>query len=180
MPFPGGYRFCPVCGGHLETRARSLLLCTSCGYKFYQNAKPAVGALLTRTGGGDTELLLVRRGVEPFAGSWDVPGGFIENGEDAEAAVYREIREELDTDIRINSLLCAEADTYPRDGVPEIAGNTLCLYYLCTLENEHAGGLTARDDITEYSWFSMSSLPGDIAFQGNRRAIAKLAEGSAH
>lgn len=52
-----------------------------------------VGAVLVRDG----ELLLGRRSVdrEWLPGAWDVFGGHIESGESAEAALMRELREEL-------------------------------------------------------------------------------------
>jgi ADP-ribose pyrophosphatase YjhB (NUDIX family) len=185
MPRFPEYRFCPLCGGELEYRSRSLLTCTRCGYRFYQNAKPAVGAMITRELSGERQVLLVRRGVEPYRGSWDMPGGFIENGEDPMEALHREIREELDAEITVTELFTAEVDTYPREGVPESASNTLCLYYICALA-EDAGTrnaanteaaetvLTPADDITECRWFPLSHLPEDIAFDGNNRALEKL------
>jgi len=41
------------------------------------------------------EVLLMRRGVEPFAGHWALPGGWIHVGEDAdlEAAACRVLKE---------------------------------------------------------------------------------------
>ena len=50
----------------------------------------AVGAIVCR---GD-ELLLVRRGHEPAAGEWSVPGGRVEPGEMLMEAVTRELQEE--------------------------------------------------------------------------------------
>lgn len=52
-----------------------------------------VGAVLVRDG----ELLLGRRAADRawLPGAWDVFGGHIEPGEDAEAALSRELREEL-------------------------------------------------------------------------------------
>ena len=181
MPQSPVYRFCPLCGGTLQRRSRSLLTCTRCGYRFYQNAKPAVGAMITRGSGDKREILLVRRGVEPYSGYWDMPGGFIENGEDPLRALHREIREELDTEIVVKELFTAEIDTYPREGVPESASNTLCLYYICALagaagdrETDREIELTPADDITDCRWFPLGALPEKIAFDGNTRALEKL------
>ena len=132
--------------------------------------------MITRSSGESREILLVRRGVEPYAGYWDMPGGFIENGEDPRDALHREIREELAAEITVSELFTAEVDTYPREGVPESASNTLCLYYICALDGTEATetALTPADDITECRWFTLDEFPENIAFEGNSRALEKL------
>ena len=55
-----------------------------------ERAEVAVGAIVRRA----DELLLVRRGHEPAAGEWSVPGGRVEPGESLMEAVVRELLEE--------------------------------------------------------------------------------------
>jgi ADP-ribose pyrophosphatase YjhB (NUDIX family) len=58
----------------------------------------AVGAVVVDAAG---RVLLVRRGRPPSLGTWTLPGGRIEPGESAEAAVLREVREETAVDARV-------------------------------------------------------------------------------
>ena len=53
----------------------------------------------------DDRLLLVRRGTEPGAGEWSVPGGRVEPGEAIASAVTRELREETGIDGSCGPLL---------------------------------------------------------------------------
>jgi 8-oxo-dGTP diphosphatase len=55
-----------------------------------------VGAVVHDAAG---RLLLVRRGHDPHAGLWSLPGGRIETGESPEQAVVREVREETGLDV---------------------------------------------------------------------------------
>ena len=50
-------------------------------------------------------VLATQRGYGDFAGGWEFPGGKIEPGESPEEAVVREIREELDVTVGVDSLL---------------------------------------------------------------------------
>lgn len=40
------------------------------------------------------EILLEKRAIEPFKGTWVLPGGHVEKNEDLEKAVIREVKEE--------------------------------------------------------------------------------------
>ena len=57
---------------------------------------PCVGAVVTDR---DARLLLIRRGHDPGAGLWSLPGGHVEPGETDEAAVVREVAEETGLDV---------------------------------------------------------------------------------
>ncbi len=54
----------------------------------------AVGAVVV----ADEELLMVRRGHGPGAGTWSIPGGHVEVGETLAEAVVRELAEETGLD----------------------------------------------------------------------------------
>ena len=59
-------------------------------------------------------ILLVQRGTEPFAGSWALPGGFVDQGERVHDAAARELDEE--TGVTVASLtLLGVYDTPGRD-----------------------------------------------------------------
>ena len=65
----------------------------------------------------DDRVLLARRPAgKPLAGLWEFPGGKLEDGETPEAALIRELHEELGVDIRASCLapLSFVSHAYPR------------------------------------------------------------------
>ncbi len=71
-------------------------------YKYPRPALTADAILLSVNSDGDSVVLLVKRGNEPFKGQWAFPGGFVNEGERAIEAARRELHEE--TGILIDSL----------------------------------------------------------------------------
>src|SRR5437016_1076925 len=102
----------------LERKPR--LVCEACQFVFYQNSKPCVGAIILERG----KVLLTKRAVEPFKAHWDIPGGFLEEGEAPEAGLKRELMEELGLTCRIKSMIGIVLDTYGKSGE-----HTFNLYY---------------------------------------------------
>jgi len=73
-------RFCMACGARLRTvddNGRRRRRCSRCGWTFYDNPVLASCAVIRRRG----RVLLARRANPPYAGFWDLPGGFLEAGE---------------------------------------------------------------------------------------------------
>lgn len=60
------------------------------------------------------QIFATQRGYGAFKDWWEFPGGKVEPGETAEAALVREIREELATEIRIDKFLHTVEWDYPQ------------------------------------------------------------------
>ncbi|MBH1941056.1 (deoxy)nucleoside triphosphate pyrophosphohydrolase [Mobilitalea sibirica] len=59
------------------------------------------------------KILATQRGYGEFAGSWEFPGGKMEEGESREDALCREIKEELEVDIKVDDYLLTIEYDYP-------------------------------------------------------------------
>ena len=68
------------------------------------------GAIITDNQG---RVLLLKHRFRPGTG-WGMPGGFIEEGEQPEEALRRELREEVGLEVEKIELFCTRAFTKPR------------------------------------------------------------------
>ena len=115
-----------------------------------------VDALVFKTINNNLHLLLIKRKNEPFQDAWALPGGFVDEHEDIDEAVKRELREE--TKIIITELtqlkVFGKPFRDPRSHVVSIA------YYGFVDENTVA---LPADDAKEAQWFPVDELPA-LAF----------------
>jgi len=151
-----GWRSCPRCGAELEHR-EGAVECAACGFVHYANPVPAVSAFVLDE---DGRLLLARRAREPDAGLWDTPGGFLDEGEEPEAALRRELREEAGVEIELGAFVGIRPDRY---GDGEDAPHVLNLVWEARIVS---GELEPADDVSELRWFARDALPSDaeVAF----------------
>ncbi len=111
-----------------------------------------VAAIIRR---GD-KIFATQRGYGDFKDWWEFPGGKMEPGETPEAALHREVREELDTDIRIDRLLYTVEWDYPAFHLTmHCYLSSLLNASLHLLEHEAARWL-GKEDIHSVRW-----LPAD-------------------
>ena len=61
----------------------------------------------------DGKVFATQRGYGEFAGGWEFPGGKVEPGETPQAALVREIREELETTVSVGDEICQVEYDYP-------------------------------------------------------------------
>jgi len=147
-----GWRFCPRCATPL-TSARDHLLCPRCAHQYWANPIPGAQALIERDG----RVLLGRRGHDPSAGLWDIPGGFLDEHEHPEQALHRELLEETGLEVELGEFLGIWMQAYADR-------NVLCLTWLA---RPTGGAELAGDDLVELRWFGPDELPGsdELAFE---------------
>ncbi|PIS42711.1 MAG: NUDIX hydrolase [Candidatus Kerfeldbacteria bacterium CG08_land_8_20_14_0_20_40_16] len=146
------FRFCPQCAGRLTAKKIDHLprqVCKDCGFIFYQNSKPTASAIITDSKG---QLLLVRRKMNPRKGYWDLPGGFLEEGENPINGLKREMKEELGIDIEISSQIGIYIDDYSGS----YQSKTLNIAYEA---KSPKGKITPMDDVNEVRWFLKTKIP---------------------
>jgi 8-oxo-dGTP diphosphatase len=156
------YRFCPACGGSLETRRLKpgdpdRLVCATCGFIFYMDPKVAVGTII---GTEDGRLVLVRRAIEPGYGLWVFPGGYVDRGEEVEAAALREAKEESGLDVRLEGLI----NVYSYPGAPLVV-----VVYAASVVS---GELCGDDECLEAGLFLPDDIPWkELAFRSTGDAL---------
>jgi len=101
-------------------------------------------------------VLLIQRAGPPFAGSWALPGGFVEEGERVADAAPRELAEETGLQVGVVELL-GVYDTPGRDP----RGWTVSVVYRARISSETT--VAGADDAREARWFALDSLP-ELAF----------------
>ena len=106
---------------------------------------------------GDGRIFATQRGYGDWKGWWEFPGGKIEPGESPEEALLREIREELDARIVVESLVTTVEWDYPKFHLTmhcywcHVESGTL------TLKEHEAARWLASNELESVKW-----LPADM------------------
>lgn len=137
-------RYCSLCGSLLEdSKTETALVCTKCGRTTYPRISPAVIALVHKE-----DKILLARNANFKNGTFSHLAGFVEAGESLEAALKREIKEEVG--IEIQNIRYRESQAWP---FPESL--------MIGFEADYASGTLTPDgiEILEADWFSKDALP---------------------
>ncbi|MDD6057878.1 MAG: (deoxy)nucleoside triphosphate pyrophosphohydrolase [Clostridiales bacterium] len=103
------------------------------------------------------KIFATQRGYGAFEGGWEFPGGKPEEGETAQEALVREIKEELDIEIAVGELIDTVEYDYPTFHLSmqcfwcEVVSGTL------TLKEHKAAKWLGEDELQAVEW-----LPADV------------------
>lgn len=101
-------------------------------------------------------VLLIQRLKEPFKDSWALPGGFVDENEDLQAAAIRELQEE--TGIAVSN--CVQLKAFGKPG-RDPRHHTVSVAFMAFVAEDTTA--TAADDAKDAKWFSTDDLP-EMAF----------------
>lgn len=139
------HRFCGQCG-QLTTRVKNepAMACQPCRLRFYPRISPCIIVLITQ----GRSVLLAQGERQKERGWFSTLAGFIETGESAEQAVIREVKEEVNVEIKNIQYLNSQAWPFP---------NQLMLGF----HAEYKAGdiIPAPGEIADARWFSIDDLP---------------------
>lgn len=135
----------------------------------YEHPRPALAVDCVVFGlDDDLQILLIKRDLEPFAGRWALPGGFVRMDETLDEAARRELEEETG----VSRLYLEQLYTFgdpgrdPRERVVSVA------YYALVKLSDHR--VKAATDAREAAWFSVEDLPR-LAFDHEKIVQSALA-----
>ena len=149
-------KFCHQCAGLLILRTppgddKPRHCCSECDTIFYLNPKNVVGTLPCF----EDKVLLCKRAIQPRAGKWTLPAGYMENGESSLDGAIRETTEEAGASVIVKS-----DSLYTLFNLPKI--NQVYMFFRTELANlDFAAGIESL----EVALFSEAEIPWrEIAF----------------
>lgn len=138
------HRFCGTCGAQtVHHENERTLVCAACSLHFFPRISPCAIMLITK---GDK--ILLAKSSRFKANFYSCLAGFIEIGETPEETVHREVKEEVDLQIKNVRYISSQSWPFP---------SQLMLGYLA----EYESGVIKPDpsEIADAKWFDIDSLP---------------------
>ncbi|HTD24310.1 MAG TPA: NUDIX domain-containing protein [Terriglobales bacterium] len=100
----------------------------------------------------ELKILLVKRGIEPFAGASALPGGFVHENESLEAAALRELQEETG----VKEVYLEQLYSFGDPG-RDPRGRVVTISYYALISPDQS--LRAGTDAADARWWPVSKLP---------------------
>jgi ADP-ribose pyrophosphatase YjhB (NUDIX family) len=158
--------YCPKCASPLSTRhdgGRDRQACPSdgCGFMHFGDFSIGCAGVVTRHVDGNVQALLVQRGHNPFAGTWQIPGGYAEHDELLSIAVEREVEEESGIVAKVSDVVAFRHSLAGTTGGPSTN-----VYMIFRLNYEEGEPSFDGDEIADAGFFTLDEMEAMEGVQG--------------
>lgn len=157
------FQFCPYCGSQLVDQSvnhRTRSHCETCNVIHYRNPTVGVAMIVMR----ESRLLLVER-TGTDTGSWCIPCGHVEWGEDIRDAARREAMEETGLDVMPGPVFAVHSNFHNPDQL------TVGVWFWSF---ENSGRLNPGSDALQARFYSINALPEKMAFPTDTLVCEKI------
>lgn len=160
-------KYCSNCGSkRIEFKVpdgdnRLRFVCNNCQSIHYQNPNMVVGCIALWKG----KVLLAKRAIEPRKNLWNLPAGFLENGETLEEGALREVLEETKAEVQI---------VRPFAIYDLTKAHQVYVHFLAEMKSEY---FEVTPESSEVKLFDFDEIPWDeIAFTSTSFTLKKYLE----
>jgi NAD+ diphosphatase len=162
------FTHCPRCGASGITQPEpAAYRCSACGFFYHINPALGVGGIVQDASG---QIILLRRANDPGKGMLGLPGGFVDADETAEAALHRELREEIGLEVSRFEYLGSWPNRYPFRGVTY---DVVDLFF--TGRTESFSAAVAKKEVDGLCILRPEAVDlAQIAFVSVRQAVAEF------
>lgn len=162
--------YCPKCGKNsFEEDSFKSVKCLECDFRIFLNAGAAVIAIIRND---RNEVLLTVRRHDPCAGMLDFPGGFVDYEENAEEALIREVKEELNLEVSDLKYLLSIPNLYEYEG---IVYHTLDLAFNCKVGD--FSSIRTDDDVSDYKFIPIENIAIEEVGLRSAKEIVRILKG---
>jgi NAD+ diphosphatase len=163
---PDFFNYCPQCASqNISKDSRKFFECPDCNFVYFHNPGAATAIILEQGG----KILFAVRKLDPDKGMLDLPGGFLDYHESAEAAIRREVKEELNIDLGDIRYLGSFPNQYRYKGIVYHTSD-----FIYTGHLDDTANIKVADDVEDIVWLPAEKVPLEkIAFASIRNAIEK-------
>ena len=127
------------------------------------NYEKSCGAIVYRKHHGNTEILLIRH---IKSGYWSFPKGHVEKGETEVETATREIKEETNIDVLVDSGFRETVSFFPRRDI-----NKTVVYFVAKAISNEAR--PQEDEISEIRWVEIGQALSHLTYENDKLIVNK-------
>ena len=139
--------------------------CGDCGYLYFHNCASATMGIIEAANG----VILVKRSSPPKRGYYDLPGGFVDYDESFEAALRREVKEELNIALVNLRYLASFPNAYHYKKITYFTTDAIFVGKPASVE-----GMRPMEEIAEIMIIKAEKIDVEaLAFESSRQALRR-------